>query len=41
VWALAQRAGLVDWGPDVTIDEVSADEFRTFQTSKGPAQTEQ
>jgi hypothetical protein len=41
VWALARRLGFVDYGPDVTVDEVTADEFKRLQTSKGSDTTEQ
>jgi len=34
IWALAQHLGFVDFGPDVTVDEVTADEFKALQTAK-------
>jgi hypothetical protein len=34
LWALAQHLGFVDYGPEATVDEVTADEFKTLQTAK-------
>jgi hypothetical protein len=34
MWALAQKLGFVDYGPEVTVDEVSADDFKVLQTAK-------
>jgi hypothetical protein len=34
VWALAKHLGLVDFGPDVTVDVVSGADFKKLQTAK-------
>lgn len=36
IWALAQKLGFVEYGPTVTVDEVSADEFKALSTAKAP-----